>query len=105
MAIDPDGRKPRVDYPPLRVVRYSGKSLTEGVETHRLDGVDVPIYSAAKTVIDCFRYRNKIGVDVAIEALRDAWKSKKATADELWHFAKIGRVSRVVQPYMESATG
>lgn len=102
IAIDPDARRPRADHPPLRVVRFSGKPFTEGVERHLVDGVDVSIYSPAKTVADCFRYRNKIGIDVAIEALRDGWRKRKFTADQLWHFAGICRVTNVVRPYMES---
>lgn len=102
MTIRRESQKPRVDYPPLRIVRASEKSISDGVEWHNLDGVEVPIYSAAKTVIDCFRYRNKIGVDVAVEALRDAWKKRKVKADDLWRFAAAGRVTRIIRPYMES---
>ena len=102
LAISPDARKPRVDSPPLRIARFSGGPLTEGIETHRIDGVEVRIYSAAKTVADCFRYRNKIGLDVALEALRDGWRSRKFTADQLWHFANVCRVATVMRPYMES---
>ena len=64
--------------------------------------VDVKIYSPAKTVADCFKYRNKIGIDVAIEALRDAWKTRAATADQLWQFARVCRVSNVMRPYLET---
>ena len=102
MAITPDRRKPRVDHPPLRIVRFSGRPFTEGVERHRIDNVAVPIYSAAKTVADCFRYRNKIGTDVAIEALRDAWRKRLATADQIWHFASVCRVTNVMRPYLEA---
>ncbi len=86
---------------PLNTVRFSGKALTEGIEEHKLEGVIVKIYSPAKTVADCFKYRNKIGVDVAIEALRDCWKRRRASADELWRYAKICRVANVMRPYME----
>jgi predicted transcriptional regulator of viral defense system len=93
---------PKIDYPPLRVVRFSGKALTEGIETHIVDGVEVRITSIARTVADCFKYRNKIGLDVALEALRDSWRSKKATMDELWKYASVCRVANVMRPYLES---
>jgi len=102
IAIDVDARKPRVEYPPLRVVRFSGLALTEGVEAHRLEGVDVKVYGVAKTVADCFKYRNKIGLDVALEALREARRGRRATIDEIWRYAKIDRVSNVMRPYLES---
>jgi hypothetical protein len=72
------------------------------VEHHRIDGVTVKIYSPAKTVADCFKYRNKIGIDVAIEALRDAWGKRAATADQLWQSAKVCRVTNVMRPYLET---
>lgn len=102
MAITPDRRKPRPGHPPLRIVRFSKRPFTEGVERHAVDGVKVPIYSAAKTVADCFRYRNKIGTDVAIEALRLGWEKRAFTADRIWHFAKVCRVANVMRPYLES---
>jgi predicted transcriptional regulator of viral defense system len=102
MAITPASRKPRPGHPPLRVVRFSGKPFTEGVEHQRIDGVTVPIYSAAKTVADCFRYRNKIGTDVAIEALRLGWERRAFTAEQIWHFAGVCRVTNVMRPYLES---
>lgn len=103
MAIDVKAHKPRVDSPALRIVRFSGPALREGVETQVIEGVPVRIYCAAKTVADCFKYRNKIGVDVAIEALRDALREKKATVDEIYQFAKVCRVANVIRPYLESA--
>ncbi len=102
LAITPDARKPKVDHPPLRIVRASGPAFTEGVDRHRIEGVDVKVYSAAKTVADCFKYRNKIGTDVAVEALRDAWHNRLVTADAIWHFAEICRVANVMRPYLES---
>jgi predicted transcriptional regulator of viral defense system len=102
MAIDVKARAPKEDIIPLRIVHFSGKALTAGVETHTIQGVNVKVYNPAKTVADCFKYRNKIGLDVAIEALRDCWRKKLATSDELWHFAKVCRVARVMRPYMES---
>ena len=103
LAITPASRKPRIDHPPMRVMRFSGPAFTEGVEHHRIEGVDVKIYSPAKTIADCFKYRNKIGTDVAIEALRDAWGAKGAvTADQLWHFARVCRVANIMRPYLET---
>jgi len=102
MAIDVKARAPKEDIIPLRIVRSSGKALTAGVETHSIEGVDVKVYKPAKTVADCFKYRNKIGLDVAIEALRDCWRKNLATSDELWRYAKVCRVARVMRPYMES---
>jgi predicted transcriptional regulator of viral defense system len=88
----------------LNIVRFSGQALTEGVEEHKIEGVTVKIYGPAKTVADCFKYRNKIGVDVAVEALRDCWQKRCASADELWRYAKICRVANVMRPYMEVIT-
>lgn len=102
MAITPASRKPRIDHPPVRIARFSGPAFTQGVEHHRIDGVAVKLYSPAKTVADCFKYRNKIGIEVAIESLRDAWRKRAATADQLWHFAKICRVNNVMRPYLET---
>lgn len=102
MAIDGKARSPKEDIIPLRIVRFSGKALTAGVESHSIKGVKVRVYNPAKTIADCFKYRNKIGLDVAIEALRDCWRKERATADDLWHYAKVCRVSRVMRPYLES---
>ncbi len=102
MAIDVKARSPKEEIIPLRIVRFSGQALTAGVETRTIEGVKVKVYNPAKTVADCFKYRNKIGLDVAIEALRDCWRKKRATTDQLWHYAKICRVARVIRPYLES---
>jgi predicted transcriptional regulator of viral defense system len=83
-------------------VRFSGKSLTEGIETYDVEGVTVRVYSPAKTVVDCFRYRNKIGLDVALEALRESRRGRKCTMDELWRHAKTGRIAKVIRPYLEA---
>ena len=104
MAIDEKSRAPCVSYPPLRIVRFSGQALAYGVEKHEIDGVVVPIYSPSKTVADCFKYRNKIGLDVAIEALRDALRQRKATRDQLWTAAKVCRMANVMRPYLEAVT-
>ena len=103
LAIDVHGWKPRNTPFPVRLVYSSGPALTEGIETHKVDGVPVRIYSAAKTVADCFKYRNKIGSEVAVEALKDYLKRYRRGADALWHFAKICRVSNVMRPYLEAA--
>lgn len=102
MAISRKAWLPKVDYPPLRIVRFSGVALTSGVEERRVGPVVVHVYGAAKTVADCFKYRNKIGLDVAIEALRDCRRRRKATMDQLWEAAKICRMTNVMRPYMES---
>ncbi|MBS0507763.1 MAG: AbiEi antitoxin N-terminal domain-containing protein [Proteobacteria bacterium] len=102
LAIDNKAATPKLDYPPLRLVRFSGAALTECVEEHVVDGVTVRVTSVAKTVADCFKYRNKIGLDVALEALREAWAAKRMTSDEIWRCAKIDRVANVMRPYLES---
>ncbi|MHB1056029.1 MAG: type IV toxin-antitoxin system AbiEi family antitoxin domain-containing protein [Thermoleophilia bacterium] len=102
IALPMKARKPKIDYPRLHVVRFSGPALTEGIEMHKIEGVDVSIYSAAKTVADCFKFRNKIGIDVAVEALRDFSGRFRGGANELSHFARVCRVTLVMQPYLDS---
>ena len=102
LALPEKARKPRLDYPRLRVARFSGAALTAGIETHRLEGVEARVYSAAKTVADCFKYRNKVGIDVAVEALRDFSRRDRGGATELARFARICRVTRVMQPYLDA---
>ena len=102
MAIDRAMRKPKVDYPSIRVFRFSGQSLKEGIEEKKIEGVSVRVYNPAKTVADCFKYRNKVGIDVAIEALKECWRSRRCEIDELFHYAKICRVHNIMQPYMEA---
>jgi len=102
VALDPKSHRPIGGGVPLRIVRFSGHALSAGVEAHEIEGVLVRIYSPAKTVADCFKYRNKIGLDVALEALRDYRKRRRASADELWKYAKICRVANVMRPYMEA---
>ena len=104
IALPEKARKPRIDYPRLRVARFSGLALSEGIEVHRLEKVEVRIYSAAKTVADCFKYRNKVGIDVAVEALRDFSRLNRGQATELARFARICRVTRVMQPYLDAIT-
>ena len=102
LAIPNKARAPKMDYPPLRIVRFSGVALTRGVEDHVIDGVPVRVTSVARTVADCFKFRNKIGLDVALEALQEAWRAKRASMDELWRYATLCRVANVMRPYMES---
>ena len=102
IAIDDKAWLPKVDNPRLRVVRFSGEALTAGIEAHVIEHVNVRIYGPAKTVADCFKYRNKIGLDVALEALRDCWRQRRATMDELWKYAKVCRVANVMRPYLEA---
>lgn len=102
IALPEKARRPKLDYPRLRVARFSGPAFTEGIETHRLEGVEVRVYSAAKTVADCFKYRNKVGVDVAVDALRDFGRRYRGHATELARYARICRVSRVMQPYLDA---
>lgn len=104
LAIPNKARTPKMDFPPLRVVRFSGASLTDGVEDFQIDGMAVRVTNIARTVADCFKFRNKIGLDVAIEALQEAWREKRVTMDELWHYAAVCRVTNVMRPYMESLT-
>lgn len=102
IAISNKAHPPRLDYPPVRAMRFSAESLAAGVETHRVDGTPIRVTSVAKTVADCFKFRNKIGLDVALEALREARRARKASADELWRYANVDRVANVMRPYLEA---
>jgi len=102
IALPEKARRPRLDSPRLRVARFSGPALTEGIEEHRVEGVTTRVYSAAKTVADCFKYRNKIGIDVAVEALRDFSRKYRGGATELARYARICRVAHVMQPYLDA---
>ncbi|MFH0938528.1 MAG: type IV toxin-antitoxin system AbiEi family antitoxin domain-containing protein [Planctomycetota bacterium] len=102
VAMDRRAARPRMAHLKIQVVRFSGKSLTEGIAEHDIAGTRVRIYNPAKTVADCFKYRNKIGLDIAIEALREAVRGRKCTVDDLWRYANICRVSKVMLPYMEA---
>ena len=102
IMIDRKARKPSMTYPPIRVVRASGFALSRGVKAMRIDGVEINVTTVAKTVADCFKYRSTVGVDVAIEALRDAWRQKKVTVEAIIAAAKIDRVATVMRPYLES---
>jgi predicted transcriptional regulator of viral defense system len=106
LAIDAKARVPQMDYPPLKVVRFSREALEAGAEIVRMDGVvSGLVTSVEKTIVDCFKYRNKIGLDIAIEALQEAWRSKRMSMDKIWEFAKICRVTNVMRPYLESLNG
>jgi len=102
ITIDIRARKPILEYPPLRVMRASGKAFTAGIEEHTISGRKVRVYSIEKIIVDCFKYRNKVGLDVALEALKDAWNSKKINVDLLWKHAKICRVTNIIRPYVET---
>lgn len=102
IAIAPGARTPSLKYPPITVYRFGGRSLTEGVETHTIDGAPVRVFSAAKTVADCFKFRNRIGLDVAMEALRDYLRKRGRSMDDLVRFADVDRVRRVMTPYIEA---
>ena len=102
LAIDRKAWRPEISYPPVRYITMSSEALHEGVEIHMINGVPVKVFCPAKTVADCFKYRNKIGLDVALEALREGWSARKFTMDELLHYAEICRVKKVMQPYLES---
>jgi len=104
IALPEGSQTPALSYPPLRIARLRGAAYNDGIQTVTDHGAPIRVYSAAKTVTDCFKFRNKIGLDVALEALREAWRSRKVTMAELSHFAKVNRVERVMQPYLEAVT-
>ena len=104
LALPPGTTPPNIRQQQLKIARMSGASLTEGVEIVKVDGVEVRVFNAAKTIADCFKFRNKIGLDVALEALREGWRERKATKvtmQALWHYAKVDRVANVMRPYLE----
>jgi predicted transcriptional regulator of viral defense system len=102
LSLRPGMKPPRLDYPPMKIVWFSGKAYSEGREEHTLDGVPVHIYCPEKTVADCFKYRNKIGLDVAIEALKLCRERKRSTVQRLMQYARICRVDKIMQPYLEA---
>ena len=106
LAVDVKARAPHMQYPPLKVVRFSGEALASGVQTKVIDDVvNICVTDIEKTIVDCFKYRNKIGIDIAIEALQEAWRSKRMSMDKVWEYAKICRVNNVMRPYLESLNG
>lgn len=102
IAVGNKDRIPKMSYPPLHVVRFGGETMTAGITKQKIDGVEIKITSIPKTIADCFKFRNKIGLDVALEALKEAWTSKRVTMDELWYFSKLCRVQNVMRPYLEA---
>ena len=104
MAIGPKDWKPQLDYPPLRIARFAEKFLRDGVETHEIEGVSVPIFGVAKTIADVFRHRRKVGIDVAIPALKEALHQRKASPSEIADCAMRSGVWSVVRPYLEAFT-
>lgn len=102
VALPHKAHAPRLAHPPIRVIRMSGAALSHGNETRTIEGVTVRVFSAAKTVADCFKFRNKIGLDVAIEALRDYRRQHRGRADALYQAAKACRVERIMRPYLEA---
>jgi len=102
LAVERRARSPQIGQPQARIFRFSGKAFSEGIEEHLIEGVPVRVYCAAKTVADCFKYRNKVGLEVALEAARDCWRSRKATTDDLVRYAKVCRVANVMRPYLEA---
>jgi len=102
IAMPRGSHPPRVDYPPIKMVQFTGEAFSAGVEEVERDGVRLRVYGVAKTVADCFKHRNKIGLDVALEALKDARSRNKASVDEIWRYAKVCRVANVMRPYLES---
>jgi predicted transcriptional regulator of viral defense system len=102
MAIDRKAWRPRIEHPPLRLVYLSGSTLEAGIEEHDADGVTIRVFSAAKTIADCFKFRNKIGTDVAVEGLRDYRRQYPKKLDAVWRYAEVNRVGRIIRPYLES---
>jgi predicted transcriptional regulator of viral defense system len=102
LAIPHKAHPPKLDYPPIRIVHMSGEAMTAGVENASVAGASVRVFGVSKTVADCFKFRNKLGLDVALEALNEAWAARRVTMDELWRYAQICRVANVMRPYMEA---
>jgi predicted transcriptional regulator of viral defense system len=104
IAIGNKDHPPRMAYPRLRTLRFAPAALAAGVETHRVDGTPIRVTSVAKTVADCFKFRSKVGLDVALEALREARRSRRVSVDEIWHYACVDRVLNVMRPYLEAVS-
>ena len=102
MAIDRAAWRPKIDYPPVRFVRFTGSALTQGVERYRIESVDVPITGPARTIVDCFRYRTKVGLDVAMEGLREGLRGRRCKPDQLWRYARQMRIWSIMRPYVEA---
>jgi predicted transcriptional regulator of viral defense system len=104
MALPRRARTPAIDYPPMRFVRVSGEAFTAGIEEHTLEGQTVRVYDVAKTVVDCFKFRNKIGMDVALEALNESWRERRLNLNDVAEYARICRVWSVMRPYLEAVS-
>jgi predicted transcriptional regulator of viral defense system len=102
IAMPRGSHPPHISYPPLKIIQLTGQAYSEGIEIYERDQVALRVYSVAKTVADCFKHRHKIGLDVALEALKDSLSQRKASVDDIWHFAKIDRVTNVIRPYLEA---
>lgn len=102
IAMPKGSHTPKMNYPPLKMVQYSDEAFSEGVEIIESDNINLRVYNVAKTIADCFKHRNKIGLDVAMEVLKEAYVKNKVSVDELWHYAKICRVANVMRPYIEA---
>jgi len=102
MAIERTAWRPKIDYPRIRFVRFAGPALTDGIGRHRIEGVEVAITDPARTIVDCFRYRAKVGLDVAMEGLREGLRRRRCTPDELWRYARTARVWSIMRPYVEA---
>ena len=101
MAIERTAWRPGFDYPPIRFVRFAASAMTDGVEHHRIEGIEVAITDPARTIVDCFRYRAKVGIDVAMEGLREGLRQRKATSDQLWRYGMKARIWSTMKPYVE----
>lgn len=102
IAMPRGSHTPKIGYPPVKMVQFADDAYTQGIEVVERDQVKLRVYCTAKTVADCFKHRNRIGLDVALEALKDAQAKNKASADELWRYAKVCRVANVMRPYLEA---
>jgi len=102
IAVHRHANVPRIDYPPISVHRFSGKAFDAGIEEHKLDGFTVRVYSPEKTIADCFKFRNKIGMDIVLEALKIYKKRNRFKIDELLKYAKINRMEKIMTPYLEA---
>ncbi len=104
VALPKDSEKPRIQHPPTRFFRISPEPFKAGIEKYTIDNVDVKVYSVAKTIADCFKFRNKIGMDVALEALQEGLRQKRCAPEQILRFARINRVERIILPYLEALT-
>ncbi len=102
VALPPSAWRPKLETVDVRIVHFSGRALEEGVEEYQVEGVALKVYNPAKTVADCFKFRHKIGLDIALEALRETWRARRATMEALEHYAQVDRVAQVMRPYLET---